>query len=288
MTAADPLAESIAYCRRLTRRTADNFGFSFLTLPRERYNAMCALYAFLRLSDDWADDAAVPVAERQARLAAWRREVADALAGRPASHPVLPAVVHLVRTYGVPPQYLFDVLDGVAWDLQPSVIATFDELADYCYHVAGAVGLCCIRIWGFRDPAAEGLAIDCGVAFQLTNILRDIGEDSRAGRCYLPAEDLQRFGVAPDEFRTGRLDERLRGLLRFEAERAWSYYQRAEQLPALLEPCGRPVLRVMLDIYGGLLREMERRQFDVLTTRVRLPRWKKWWLVGRALWRPGA
>lgn len=282
MSHAVALADSIAYCRRLTHRTADNFRFAFVWLPRERYDAMCALYAFLRISDDLADDASVPLAERQAQLRAWRATVAASLAGHPPTHPALPALVSVVQTYHLPQQYLFDVLDGVAWDLQPTPVVTFSDLADYCYHVAGAVGLCCIHIWGFHDPQAEHLAIDCGLAFQLTNILRDVDEDCRTGRCYLPQEDLQRFDVTREDFLGGRLNDRLEALLQFEAERAWSYYRQAEKLPALLEPCGRPVLRIMLDIYGGLLRELERRRFDVFRERVRLPRWKKWWYACRA------
>ena len=153
--------------------------------------------------------------------------------------------------------------------------------------MAGAVGLCCIHIWGFRDPQAVALAIDCGLALQLTNILRDVAEDSRAGRCYLPLEDLERFGVTQDEIAAGNCSDRFRELMRFEADRARTYYDRAQSLFPLLEPRGRPILRVMLDVYGGLLRELERCDFDVFHRHVHLPRWKKLWFVGRALWWPG-
>jgi phytoene synthase len=277
------LDESRAYCRALTRRTAHNFRFSFLTLPRDSRDAMCALYAFMRITDDLVDDESVPTTERRTRLDAWRDEVAAALSGGEPTHPALPALVDVVATYRIPTTYLFDVIRGVARDLDPQPFPTFVELVDYCYHVAGAVGLCCIHIWGFRDPQAVPLAIDCGLALQLTNILRDVAADSRAGRCYLPMEDLERFGVTRDDLSRGATDDRLRALLRFEAERANGYYQRGRGLFPLLEPCGRPILRVMLDVYGSLLRELERRDFDVFSQPVSVPRWKKLWFVGRAL-----
>lgn len=280
---ATPLDESRAYCRALTRRTAHNFQFSFLALPRDRRDAMCALYAFMRITDDLVDDEAVPLTERCERLSAWREAVSAALSGAPTTQPALPALADVVQTYRIPTSYLFDVITGVSRDLDPRAIATFAELADYCYHVAGAVGLCCIHIWGFRDAEAIPLAIDCGLAFQLTNILRDIAEDSRAGRCYLPAEDLERFGVTRDDLSAGRVDEKIRALMQFECDRARACYERARGLFPLLEPRGRPVLRVMLDLYGGLLRELERRRFDVFSRPVHLPRWKKLWFVGRAL-----
>jgi phytoene synthase len=283
------LVESYAYCRKLTKRTAHNFRFSFLTLPRDRYDAMCALYAFMRITDDLADDEAVPLAQREEQLLEWRVAVTEALNGalpshpKIPSHPALPALADIVARHRIPTAYLFDVITGVSRDLHPRPIATFEELADYCYHVAGAVGLCCIHIWGYRDPEAVPLAIDCGLALQLTNILRDVAEDSRAGRCYLPTEDLQRFGYSSDDLAAGVQDRRFRDLMRFEVDRAREYYRRAQGLFPLLEPGGRPILRVMLDLYGGLLNELERRDFAVFHERVRLPRWKKLWLVGRAL-----
>jgi phytoene synthase len=280
------LAESYAYCRRLTRRTAHNFRFSFLTLPRDRYDAMCALYAFMRITDDLGDDETVPPNERARQLAIWQQNVATVLAGDAALHPALPALSDIVARYRIPSQYLFDVIAGVSRDLQPVAMETFAELSDYCYHVAGAVGLCCIHIWGFRGPEAIPLAIDCGLALQLTNILRDAAEDLRSGRCYLPREDLERFGVALNDLRHSPDDPRVRELLRFEAERARGYYRRARQLFPLLEPCGRPILRVMLDLYGGLLDELERRQYAIQRHPVRLPRWKKLWVVARALYSP--
>ena len=161
---------------------------------------------------------------------------------------------------------------------------TFEQLADYCYLVAGAVGLCCIHIWGFHGGhEAIRRAIDCGTAFQLTNILRDVGEDAQAGRVYLPAADLSRFGVSVDDLSAQQYDDRFRALMEFEAERAKTFYASAEQLLPCLEPHGQPILKAMLQLYGGLLHEIERRKFNVFRRHVSLPRWRKLWIAADAL-----
>ncbi|MBS0203189.1 MAG: phytoene/squalene synthase family protein [Planctomycetes bacterium] len=296
------LNESYEYCRVLTRQTAHNFRFSFLTLPREKRRAMNALYAFNRITDDFGDDPAVSVELRRIQLQAWRRSVRAALETPPSdvriedlpktaevatltNHPALPAVADMVARHHVPHEYLFDVIDGVEMDLHPLEIRTFADLEKYCYRVAGAVGLCCIHVWGFRDERAKSLAVECGLALQLTNILRDLGEDASQGRIYLPNEDLQRFGYATDGLRRKLIDERFHSLMQFEVQRAQSCYDRAEELFLYLEPCGRPILRAMLDIYGGLLKEIRRRDFDVFSRRVSLGKWKKLWFAARALLR---
>jgi phytoene synthase len=144
--------------------------------------------------------------------------------------------------------------------------------------------LCCLRVWGCRDEAAKPYAIDCGLAFQLTNILRDLAEDAAQGRVYLPRDELQQFGYSVEDLRRGIINREFLNLMAFEAERAWACYRRAEHLMAYLPPPGQRVLRIMLDIYGGLLHEMERRQFDVFTRRIRLPVWKKCWFTARGMW----
>ena len=159
---------------------------------------------------------------------------------------------------------------------------TFEELSGYCYQVAGAVGLCCIHIWGFRGDTAISRASDCGTAFQLTNILRDVGEDAQAGRVYLPEDDLQRFGVTADDLLAQRCDDRFRSLMTVEAERAKSFYASAEALLSDLEPHGQPIFKAMLQLYGGLLREIERRGFDVFREHVSLPKWRKLWIAADA------
>src|SRR5579863_2145041 len=273
------VAESYDYCRALSRRTARNFYYSFLALPRDRRQAMCALYAFMRVTDDLGDSDE-PQALRAAQLKQWRASLLQACETDECDHPVLPALADTVDRYNLPVQYLLDVITGVEMDLQPVAYETFDSLARYCYHVAGAVGLSCIHLWGFHDERAIAAAIDCGTAFQLTNIVRDVHEDAVRGRIYLPREDLDRFHVTAAELAThdpgrDRRDERLRQLLQFEVSRAREYYARAAALFAYLDRPGRPILETMLRIYGGLLDEIERRDYDVFTRRVELTRWRK-------------
>ena len=295
----NPLSQSYDYCRELTGRTAHNFRFSFLTLPSDKRQAMNALYAFSRITDDLGDDEAVTIELRRARLAAWRASLRKVLnisscdeqansadsseAGMFFNHPAHLAIADTVSTHCIPLQSLFAIIDGVEQDLQPVEMKTFGELERYCYLVAGAVGQCCIHIWGFHDERAVSLATDCGLAFQLTNILRDIREDVERGRIYLPEEDLVRFGYSADDVRQHVMNDAFLQLMRFQTARAQTYYKRAEQLFLYLDPPGKPVLRTMLDIYGGLLKEIERRNFDVFTKRISLPRWKKLWFAGRAI-----
>lgn len=279
-----PLAASYETCRRITQRAAHNFHFSFLTLPRDKYEAMCALYAFMRLTDDLGDDVTQPLVSRRTALREWGAAVQAAIEQQDTSaHPILPAFADTVHRYAIPWKYLSAVLTGVERDLEPVRIQNFQELSDYCYLVAGTVGVCCIHIWGFTDDEAIPIAIDCGFALQLTNILRDVAEDWSLGRIYLPAEDFERFGYTEADLSAQVQDARFRDLMRFEADRARSSYKRAERLFFWLEPAGRPILRAMLEIYGGLLEEIEKRRYDVFSQRVSLPQWKKLWIAGKAL-----
>ena len=271
------LEESYAWCKSLSRRTAGNFYFSFLTLPAEKFRDMCVLYAFMRVSDDLGDDDRVPIPRRVEQLAGWRASLERALSRSRFDHVVFPALVEMIGRNQVPHEYLFTVIDGVDTDLNPNPngFETFDELSDYCYRVAGAVGLCCIHVWGFHDERALESAVDCGLAFQLTNILRDLGEDADRGRVYLPREDLRRFGYTTEDITGRKRDERLVQLMQFEVERTKTYYSRAEKLFEYLEPPGKPIYAAMLKIYGGLLAEIERRNYDVFSQRVKLPAWRK-------------
>lgn len=264
------LDESYRYCRRLARRTGRNFYFSFLTLPRPLMRDMCALYAFMRVTDDLGDDPSRSVLERGAALKSWRSALAESLSGASSSDPVLPALVDVVCRHQIPAEHLHAVITGVEMDLDPQGFETFDDLATYCDHVAGAVGLCCIHVWGFHHPAARERAIDCGRALQLTNIIRDLGEDARMGRVYLPREDLQRFKYSADELSHGVRNRSFRELMAFQAGRARDYYTRSLPLHEMLDPPGRPILSAMLQIYSGLLKEVEHRDYDVFSCRVTL------------------
>jgi phytoene synthase len=271
------LAESYAYCDRLARREAGNFYHAFCILPAEQRRSMCALYAFLRIADDLSDGPDEPAVKRQF-LADWRRQFVDALNGIP-THSLHPALHDVVRKYNIPIEYLHAVLDGVEMDLEPVRYEDFAQLRRYCYHVASAVGLACIHIWGFSHAQAKEYAEKAGIAFQLTNILRDLGEDAGRGRVYLPREDLRRFAYTEEDLRGRVCDERFRALMRFEAERAHRFYEESQPLSGLLERPGRAVFRVMARTYRGLLGVMERRRYDVFSRRVRLSGWRKLWLA---------
>ena len=213
------LSASYAWCERLARRQAGNFYHAFRLLPTPPRRAMCALYAFMRVADDLTDSGQ-SVAEKRLALTQWRQQLDAALAGV-YYHPLYPAFHHTVEQYCIPRRYLEDVLDGVAMDLETTCYATFEELYRYCYRVASAVGLACIHIWGFRDKRAISYAESAGIALQLTNILRDLGEDTaqRSGLS-AAAQDLDRFGYRVEDLEHGRCNEQFRALMRFQVERA--------------------------------------------------------------------
>ncbi|HLK63800.1 MAG TPA: phytoene/squalene synthase family protein [Bryobacteraceae bacterium] len=273
------IQQSYEYCRRVARSRAKNFYYSFLLLTAQQRKAMCAIYAFMRYCDDLSDE---PGASRDA-IERWRLEMEDALEGRFSEHPLWPAFHHTVRRFGIPHQYFREMIEGVASDLEPRRFQTFDDLYHYCYQVASVVGLTIIHIFGFDTRTALPLAEKCGVAFQLTNILRDIREDAGNGRVYLPREDMDRFGVTEDDLRKGNRSDAFLELMRFEAARARGYYKESAPLLDLIHPRSRPSLWALVSIYSGLLDRIERADYDVFTRRVRLSSLEKSWIVMRAL-----
>jgi phytoene synthase len=242
---------------------------------------MCALYAFMRVADDLSDGPGDALAKR-VPLAAWREGFHAALRGH-YNHPLHPAFHHTVRTNAIPIEYLEAVLDGVEMDLGPVSYATFSELKLYCYRVASAVGLSCIHIWGFADERAKAHAESAGLAFQLTNILRDLAEDAARGRVYLPRDELQCFGYDVESLGRGERDDRFRALMRFQVERARAYYQAAWPLAPLLRPAGRAVFLAMARTYRALLEAIERSDYDVFRRRVSVSRWHKLFLALQVL-----
>ena len=271
--------ESYAYCRRVARSRAKNFYYSFLLLSAQQRKAMCAIYAFMRYCDDLSDE---PGANRAA-IERWRAELDDALEGRFSGHPVWPAFHHTVRRFGIPHEYFHEMIEGVASDLEPRRFETFDQLYRYCYQVASVVGLTILHIFGFDTPRALPLAEKCGVAFQLTNILRDVREDAERDRIYLPAEDLCRFGVSEDDLRAGRRTEPFLNLMRFEGARARKHYDEAMPLLDLVHRRSRSSLWALIAIYSSLLERIERSNYDVFSRRIRLSGLEKSWIVLRAL-----
>ena len=236
------LDESYRHCCQIARRAASSFYWSFWLLPREKRRSMCALYAFSRKADDLSDSD-LPVDTRRRQLQQWRETFTMALAGT-FDDPVMPALADTVQRFEIPQQYLVDVIDGVEMDLQPRRYETFDELSEYCRRVASAVGLACIHIWGYDNEAALGPAVKCGLAFQLTNILRDLKEDADRGRLYLPLEDLRRFEVPVDDLLAGVCDDRYRHLIDFEIARAEQLYRGSAALVDHLGRDGRTSARL--------------------------------------------
>lgn len=273
--------ESYRYCIRIARRRARNFYYSFILLSPPRRKAICAIYAFMRYCDDLSDDE--DRADRATAIAKWRRELEEALQGRFSGHPLWPAFHNAVRRYRIPNEYFFEMIEGVSSDLEPRAISSFDELYRYCYQVASVVGLTVIHIFGFHSEKALRLAEECGIAFQLTNILRDIREDAARGRIYLPAEDLARFGVRPEELSGGgEISGRFVQLMQFEAARARQYYRSSAPLIELVDAESRPSLWALIEIYRALLEHIERERYDVLNQRVRVPGWQRALIVLRA------
>jgi len=280
------LAVAYSVCRGIARRAAKNFYYAFLALPTPKRQALCAVYAFMRRCDDIADDESLPLLERQQKLTAWVDAFHQASAGRPTDDPVLLALTDAQRRYNVSVELLDQLAYGTASDVDESdddrllceasdpIVTvryrTFDDLRLYCYRVASVVGLTCIRIFGYRDPAAEPLAERCGLAFQLTNIIRDVKEDAAAGRVYLPEEDLAKFGISIGDLLSGPDPERLRPLLAEMADRARACYRAGDELIPMVNEDSQPALWVLVTIYRRLLEKIASRQYDVFGSRVSL------------------
>lgn len=276
------LDRSYRHCRQIARRAASSFYWSFWLLPGEKRRGMMALYAFARIADDLGDSDD-PVAVRRQRLDQWRAAFEMSLRGQ-FEGLLWPALHHTLQRFAIPPEDLFALLDGVAMDLEPCRYEQFEHLRQYCLRVASAVGLACVRIWGYHDAQALNLAAPCGVAMQLTNILRDLGEDAARGRVYLPMEDLVRFGYGIDELRAGVVNDRFRDLLEFEIERTRALFDESQPIVRYLRPDGRRACRFITATYRGLLDEIQHRPTDLFRRRVGLPGHKKAALVLRTLW----
>ena len=289
---ASQLDVAYSVCRHIARSAAKNFYYGFLVLPQRKRNALSAVYAFMRRCDDIADDSTLTPNERRNRLADWLDKVHRALASLPTDDPVLLALADAQRSYQIPLGLLDQLAYGTAADLDQDMpqlgpyaqliprYQTFEELRQYCYGVASVVGLVCIRIFGYRDPAAEPLAERCGLAFQLTNIIRDIKEDVAVGRVYLPAEDLAEFGLSASDLASSDV-ARLRPLLTMEAERALECYSAGEELIPLVNEDSQPALWVLVTIYRRLLEKIALRQYDVFGERVQLTVREKLSILGK-------
>jgi 15-cis-phytoene synthase len=291
--APTPSQLDVAYsvCRHIARSAAKNFYYGFAVLPRPKSNSLSAVYAFMRRCDDITDDNSLSHFDRRNKLAAWLDSVHRALAGYPTDEALLLALADTQRRYQIPIGLLDQLAYGTAADVEqepappePAGLApryrTFEELRQYCYGVASVVGLVCIKIFGYRDPAAESLAEKCGLAFQLTNIIRDVKEDVGMGRLYFPEEDLAEFGISPADFAAPET-ARLAPLLAKEADRAREGYRAGEELIPLVNEDSQPALWVLITIYRRLLEKIASRQYDVFTERVTLSVREKLTILGK-------
>ena len=263
-------------------RSRSNFYYSFVVLPLEKRRAFCAVYAFMRYCDDISDGTA-RIEEKQKMLRDWRSQLDSVYSGDAAGNPILPAFRDTVRNFSIPLEYFHWIIDGAEMDLNTHQYETFDALHKYCFNVASAVGLVCIQIFGFGEERAKKYAEQCGIAFQLTNILRDIKEDAARGRIYLPTEDLEKFNYSVEELQQGVFDERFRRLMEFETERTREYYSDARKLLPLVEPASKPALWAMIEIYGRILDRIVDRQFDVFRDPIHLGGSEKLAIALRAL-----
>jgi phytoene synthase len=303
---SNELAHAYAVCRAIAKREAKNFYYAFVALPLARRNAICAIYAFMRQADDLADDESLPREERRRRLNTWLENWHGVCHGGDTSSPVFFATRHSVERFNIPLQLLDELVDGVAMDLDhasesahasngapcsvlstplveragsseapPDTYATFADLYRYCYLVASVVGLVCIRIFGYSGERAEKLAEETGIAFQLTNILRDVSEDAARNRVYPPLTDLAAHGVSLQSLLhrppSAPPTPAERALLASVAGRAEDYYRSADELLPLIDRESRPALWVLVSIYHALLKRIERADYDVFTRRASVP-----------------
>jgi 15-cis-phytoene synthase len=287
--------EAYRACREIARKEAKNFYYAFVALPRHKRDAICAVYAFMRHADDLSDDESLSIDQRRLNLNAWLDVWHRAASGEATSDPVFVALADAQKRFRIPSALLDQLVHGTAMDLQRptqpgqyDTYATFDDLYHYCYLVASVVGLVCIRIFGYVDPRAEKLAEETGIAFQLTNILRDIREDFERSRIYLPIEDLTHHSVSIGDL--AALVSKQRAILPneftlfdAEAKRAEYYYKSGRALLPLIAPDSRPALRVLIDIYQALLKRIEHHQYSVFSTRISVPTAQKLLILGRGL-----
>ena len=295
------LVMAYSVCRGITRTAAKNFYYAFLVLPRRKREALCAVYAFMRRCDDLADDPTLSLADRRQKLETWLDALHRAQQGQPTDDPILLALTDAQRRYHVPAGLLDELAHGTAMDVVDASTAdvsaqeaapsaapalavqykTFEDLRGYCYRVASVVGLVCIHVFGYKNPEAEPLAETCGLAFQLTNIIRDVKEDAAQGRVYLPEEDLAKFGLSSVDILSTPDPARLRPVLALEADRAREFYRAGDDLIPFVSEDSQPALWVLITIYRRLLEKIAEKQYDVFTAKVSLSTSEKLRILGK-------
>ena len=289
MSGQTSIESAYATCRGIAKREAKNFYYAFRVLPRAKSDAMCAVYSFMRKADDIADDESLTLEARRVQMHGWLSDWRASRQGSATCDPVFLALADTQKRFNIADALLEDLVRGTTMDLEPGVeggsvdiggglqgYETFDDLYRYCYLVASVVGLVCIRIFGYRDPAAELLAEKTGIAFQLTNILRDVKEDAERKRIYLPQDLLREFGLNNNDvlaLAAGReLRAHERAMLQGLSVQAWEYYEAGRQLLPMVDADSRAALWVLIKIYSGLLARIDAKQSDVFSARVSLPK----------------
>jgi phytoene synthase len=297
---ARQLRMAYAVCRGIARAQAKNFYYAFLALPQKKRNALCAVYAFMRHADDLSDDPGLSARDRDAKLREWPQALHSAVAGTQTDDPVILALADTVQRYKIPLEYFDQLVSGTMMDLQfaqtevseqGSTIApyqTFDELYQYCYHVASVVGLVCLYIFQFEDARAKQYAELTGIAFQLTNIIRDVKEDALNGRIYLPLDDLAKFGRSPEELTRQQMNNGFNAapftpVLEFEAQRAREFYKAAQSLIPLIHSDSRACLWTLAEIYQRLLAKIALANYNVFGEKIRLTTTEKLKVLGQGL-----
>lgn len=268
------------YCQDKAAKSGSSFYYAFRFLPRQQRDAIIALYAFCREVDDVVDECTDEDIARK-KIQWWREEVERLFAGNP-GHPVTKALLPQTQTFNLPKEYFLEIIDGMEMDLEYDSYPGFTELSLYCYRVASVVGLMSIEIFGYENRQTQKYAHNLGMAFQLTNIIRDVFEDAQRGRVYLPQDELRKFGVTNEELLEGKHSEKIEALLKFQVDRAKSYYQKAfDNLPDDDRYPQRSGI-IMADIYSALLDEIEADGYKVLLHRIKLTPLRKLWLAWKA------
>ncbi len=275
------LKKAYAYCQVITKSRAQNFYYAFITLPTPQRRSIYAAYAFCRLCDDYSDEGD-SLEEKTIRLADFRKKFDAAIKIGPEDD-LFRALRNSVEVHNIPHHYFNEIIDGMEMDLKYSRYATFAELERYCYHVASVVGLVCLEIFTYTDKKAKGYAIALGTAMQLTNILRDIAEDAGRGRIYIPQEDLRKFRYTEQNLLAGTTNDAFKELMRFEIQRARSYFELSRPLEALVPPRPGACISVLRGLYERILKRIEAADYNVFQKRISLPTSQKLMLTG-SLW----
>jgi len=280
-----PISQALRYCGEITKKRARNFYYGLKLAPQPQRSALFTIYAWMRCADDLVDDVSDDSRQCMEQVETFRANTDAALAGNEVDDddPIWVALADVAQRFDVQPQFLHAMLDGQIDDLAGRQYESFKQLHEYCYRVASSVGLVCISIWGYTDQAAPELAIDRGIAFQLTNILRDYKEDYDVGRIYLPAEDFAAAKLSPQQLRDWSEPDKCRQFIDAQVQRAKSYYDRSKALDQMITPSCRPALWAMTTIYRSLLRKIQQQPAQIIESkRVRLGAWHKGIIAFRA------